>query len=133
MNKVININSTLAHTLLQVKQRPRVLLSPGKERLPPLGLERGDQARLARPLAHERDLEHALRARLQLLPQCLHVLLLSVVLADGGAPAVLAYPPLAIVLADGDAPAVLACAPPSVVLADGGAPADPRSPCTGFS
>ena len=43
----------------------------------------------------------------------------SVVLADGGAPAVLADAPLS----DGGAPAVLAFAPHSVVLADGGAPA----------
>jgi hypothetical protein len=47
----------------------------------------------------------------------------SVVLADGGAPAVLAFAPLSVVLADRGAPAVLACAPHSVVLADGGAPA----------
>ena len=48
---------------------------------------------------------------------------LSVVLADGGASAVLAFSPLSVVLADGGAPAVLAFAPDSVVLADGGAPA----------
>ena len=48
---------------------------------------------------------------------------LSVVLADGGAPAVLANAPAAVVLADAGAPAVLAFAPHSVVLADGGAPA----------
>jgi len=47
----------------------------------------------------------------------------SVVLADGGAPAVLEPAPHSVVLADGGAPAVLAPAPPSVVLADGGAPA----------
>ena len=44
-------------------------------------------------------------------------------LADGGAPAVLALAPPSVVLADGGAPSVLALAPPSVVLADGGAPA----------
>jgi len=44
------------------------------------------------------------------------------VLADGGAPAVLALAPASVVLADGGAPALLASAPLSVVLADGGAP-----------
>jgi len=47
----------------------------------------------------------------------------SVVLADGGAPAVLAPAPASVVLADGGVPAVLALALLSVVLADGGAPA----------
>jgi hypothetical protein len=44
-------------------------------------------------------------------------------LADGGAPALLALAPLSVVFADGGSPAVLALAPHSVVLADGGAPA----------
>jgi len=44
------------------------------------------------------------------------------VLADGGAPAVLADAPHSVVLADGGAPAVLALALLSVVPADGGAP-----------
>jgi hypothetical protein len=47
----------------------------------------------------------------------------SVVLADGGAPAVLAFAPLSVVLAYVGAPAVLANTSASVVLADGGAPA----------
>ena len=46
-------------------------------------------------------------------PQSLHP---SVVLADGGSPAVLAFAPLSVVLADAGAPAVLAFAPASVVL-----------------
>jgi hypothetical protein len=44
---------------------------------------------------------------------------LSVVLTDGGAPAVHALAPLSVVHADGGAPAGLALAPLSVVLAEG--------------
>ncbi len=40
-----------------------------------------------------------------------------VVLADGGAPAVLASAPLSVVLVDGGAPAVLASVPFSIMLA----------------
>ena len=47
----------------------------------------------------------------------------AVMLADAGAPAVLAGAPLAVMLADAGAPAVLAGAPPAVMLADAGAPA----------
>ena len=48
---------------------------------------------------------------------------LAVMLADAGAPAVLALTPLAVVLADAGAPAVVAPAPDAVMLADAGAPA----------
>jgi len=48
---------------------------------------------------------------------------LVVVLADAGAPAVLALAPDAVMLADAGAPAVLALAPLAVVLADVGTPA----------
>jgi hypothetical protein len=44
-------------------------------------------------------------------------------LADAGAPAVLALTPLAVVLADAGAPEVVAPAPDAVMLADAGAPA----------
>jgi hypothetical protein len=44
-------------------------------------------------------------------------------LADAGAPAVLALAPLAIKLADAGAPTFLALAPAAVMLADAGAPA----------
>ena len=48
---------------------------------------------------------------------------LAVMLADAGAPAVLALTPLAVVLADAGAPEVVAPAPDAVMLADAGAPA----------
>ena len=44
-------------------------------------------------------------------------------LADAGAPVVLALTPLAVVLADAGAPEVVAPAPDAVMLADAGAPA----------
>jgi hypothetical protein len=47
----------------------------------------------------------------------------AVMLADRGAPAVLALAPDAVMLADAGAPAVLVPAPDAVMLADGGAPA----------
>jgi hypothetical protein len=48
---------------------------------------------------------------------------LAVMLADAGAPAVLAPAPGAVMLADAGTPAVLAGAPDAVMLADGSAPA----------
>ena len=56
--------------LRQIKQRPRVgaRLRRAPARALALLLEGGDEAGLAHALAHERDLEHALGARLQLLP-----------------------------------------------------------------
>jgi len=56
-------------------------------------------------------------------PAVLALAHLSVLLANGCAPSVLALAPHSVVLEDGGAPAVLALAPLSVVLADGGAPA----------
>jgi len=44
-------------------------------------------------------------------------------LADAGAPAVLAFAPFAVMLADAGTPAVLATVPVAVMLADTGAPA----------
>jgi len=53
---------------------------------------------------------------------------MEVMLADGGAPAVLAFAPAAVMLADAGAPAVLSVAPLAVMLADASLQG-PRRPC----
>ena len=102
----------------------------------------GCARRWRRPRSPCIELLCRLCSQMEAPPQSLHLAPLSVVLADGGAPAVLALAPdsrlcsqmeappqslhlapHSVVLADGGAPAVLAPAPHSVVLADGGGPA----------
>jgi hypothetical protein len=69
------------------------------------------------------DVKASARPGIEFVPGISYALPLSVVLADGGAPAVLADALASVVLADGGAPAVPAMAPHSAVLVDGGAPA----------